>query len=223
MVVLEYNGQHYYTGIINRKGSVNENSVPGASGNYTKNTKYGETFERKDVNPILLNEGDIVYEGRFGHSIKFGSEIVKRKEKTEYKPQIKIVAGHRQQVVSKFGQRINMNLESINDDDSSIYVTGTSLKNGKIEDKKIQIKSNSIFINGKNINLNSDNIKLGNDAEQPVVKGDELVKLLDRIVQAISTGANAFTTETAAGKTIQGLLDLLPDTKNILSKKVKTS
>ena len=44
VVVIEYNGQHYYTGIINRKGSVNENSVPGASGNYVKDTKYGKTF-----------------------------------------------------------------------------------------------------------------------------------------------------------------------------------
>jgi len=61
VVVLEYNGQHYYTGIINRKGSVNENSIPGAAGNYVENTKYGKTFERKDVQPIRINEGDIVF------------------------------------------------------------------------------------------------------------------------------------------------------------------
>jgi len=210
VVVVEYNGQHYYTSIINRKNSPNENSIPGVAGNYVENTKFGETFERKGVNHIQVNEGDIVFEGRFGHSIKFGSERVKQNNKTEQKPQIKIVAGHRDTT------------ENIDKDDSSIYLLG-GLGIAENDDKKIQIKSNSIFINGKNINLNSDNIKLGNDAEQPVVKGDELVKLLDRIVQAISTGANAFTTETGAGKTIQGLLDLLPDTKNILSKKVKTS
>ena len=205
VVVVEYNGQHYYTSIINRKGSVNENSIPGASGTYTKDTQYGETFQRQDIKSLEIGEGCILWEGRFGQSIHFG------KKDKEQKPQIKIVAGHRGTT------------ENIDKDDSSIYLSGASLKKAKIEDKKIQIKSNSIFINGENINLNSDNIKLGNDAEQPVVKGDELVKLLDRIVQAISTGANAFTTETTAGKTIQGLLDLLPDTKNILSKKVKTT
>ena len=88
VVVVEYNGQHYYTSIINRKGSVNENSVPGASGNYVKNTKYGKTFERKDVKPLEIGEGCILWEGRYGQSIHFGSEIVKRKEKTEYKPLI---------------------------------------------------------------------------------------------------------------------------------------
>ena len=39
VVAIEYNGQHYYTSIINRKGSINENSIPGASGTYEKNNK----------------------------------------------------------------------------------------------------------------------------------------------------------------------------------------
>ena len=52
VVVIEYNGQHYYTSIINRKGSTNENSIPGASGDYIKNTKYGETFEKKMLNHL---------------------------------------------------------------------------------------------------------------------------------------------------------------------------
>ena len=38
VVVAEYNGQNYYTAIINRKSSLNENSVPGISGTYTPNT-----------------------------------------------------------------------------------------------------------------------------------------------------------------------------------------
>ena len=211
VVVVEYNGQHYYTSIINRKGSVNENSIPGAAGNYVRNTKYGEKFERKDVQPIFINEGDIVFEGRFGQSIKFGSKRVKQNGKIEQKPLIKIVVGHRGTT------------ENINNDDSSIYLSGGLSKAGS-DDKKIQIKSDDIFITGRqNIQLESDIIKIGNNADQPVVKGDELVKIIDGIVKAISDGANAFTTETGAGKTIQALLKLLPDTKKILSEKVKTS
>jgi len=145
VVVLEYNGQHYYTSIINRKGSVNENSIPGAAGNYVRNTKYGKTFERKDVQPIFINEGDIVFEGRYGQSIKFGSN--------KQKPQIKIVAGHRGKGV----------LESLNKDDSSIYLHG-GVDNNDNDSKKIEIKSNdmsikkclpnssdSIVCNGKNL------------------------------------------------------------------------
>ena len=40
VVVTEYNGQHYYTSIINRKSSINENAIPGASGTYEKNTNF---------------------------------------------------------------------------------------------------------------------------------------------------------------------------------------
>jgi hypothetical protein len=133
VVVTEYNGQHFYTSIINRKGSINENSMPGASGNYVKNTKYGETFERKDVTPIFINEGDIVFEGRFGQSIKFGS--------SKQKPVIKIIAGHR-------GRRGLGTVEDFNNDDSSIYLHG-GIDNNDYDSKKIQIKSNDIFITGK--------------------------------------------------------------------------
>ena len=69
VIVAEFNGQFFYSTIINRKGSQNENSIPGASGTYTKNTKYGNTFERKKVKPIEIGEGCITFEGRFGQTL----------------------------------------------------------------------------------------------------------------------------------------------------------
>ena len=66
VVVVEYNGQHYYTSIINRKGSPNENSIPGTAKPFEKNTTYGKTFERKQVKQIEIGEGCILYQGRFG-------------------------------------------------------------------------------------------------------------------------------------------------------------
>ena len=102
---------------------------------------------------------------------------------------------------------------------------GNKFDNEVLEGKKVLIKSDGIFISGRQeIRLNSSNVKLGgNDNLEPVVKGDQLVKLLDGIVKALSDGANAFTTEKAAGTTIQLLLAKLPNTKSILSEKVKTS
>ena len=208
VVVIEYNGQHYYTSIINRKGSTNENSIPGAGGGYTENTKYGKTFERRNVKPLEIGEGCILYEGRFGQSIHFdGHNNV---------PSIKI----RTNIDESDGE---FTTENIDEDDSSIYLTsdglrGKSFEGQKIEGKNILIKSDSIFIKGDDIRLGS---RVYNNL-QPVVKGDELVKVLDAIVQAISDGANAFTTEKAAGTLIQNLLKLVPKTKTILSNTVKT-
>ena len=70
--VIEYNNQHYYTSIIARKNNVNENSIPGLSGDYQTDATYGKTFERKRIKNIYVNEGQIVFEGRFGNTIKFG-------------------------------------------------------------------------------------------------------------------------------------------------------
>ena len=197
VVVVEYNGQHFYTSIINRKGSVNENSIPGAAGNYVRNTKYGKTFERKNVQPIFINEGDILFEGRFGHSIKFGSEIV-TKTKTvdneevkinEHKPLIKIVASHRDEVNP---------VESLNNDDSSIYLSGGVDSNDN-ESKKIQIKSNDIFITGKrNIFLEADEvfinakkvgtIKMGDPRAPmlPTVNGQKMLEFQNSIVGVLT-------------------------------------
>ena len=203
VVVAEYNGQHFYTSIINRKGSVNENSIPGASGVYEKNTKYGETFERRDVQPISINEGDIVFEGRYAQSIKFGSN--------KQKPQIKIVAGHRGVT------------ENIDNDDSSIYLYG-ALNNSDIEDKKIQIKSNSIFINGSDIRLGT---TVENDL-QPVAKGDTVKEILDDIVNVLSQVLPIAidNTQTPISSKNPALLETINSlknkTKNILSTKVKT-
>jgi len=203
VVVVEYNGQHFYTSIINRKGSVNENSIPGASGVYEKNTKYGETFERKDVQPISINEGDIVFEGRYAQSIKFGSN--------KQKPQIKIVAGHRGVT------------ENIDNDDSSIYLYG-ALNNSDIEDKKIQIKSNSIFIKGSDIRLGT---AIETDL-QPVAKGDTVKEILDDIVDVLSQVLPIAidNTQTPISTKNPALLtkinSLKTKTKNILSTKVKT-
>ena len=170
VVVIEYNGQHYYTSIINRKGSINENSIPGASGNYVKDTKYGKTFERKKVKQLKIGEGCILYEGRFGQSMHFdGHDNI---------PSIKI----RTNIDESDG---DFTTENIDSDDSSIYLTSNGLRgekfdNQQIEGKKILLKSDGIFIKGSDI-------RLGSSVEtelEPVVKGNSLKKLLDQVFQA---------------------------------------
>jgi hypothetical protein len=212
VVVIEYNGQHYYTSIINRKGSVNENSIPGASGGYTKNTKYGETFERKKVKPLEIGEGCIAYEGRFGQSIHFdGHDNV---------PSIKI----RTNIDESDGE---FTTENIDEDDSSIYLTsdglrGKSFEGQKIEGKNILIKSDSIFIKGDDIRLGS---RVDNNL-QPVVKGDELVEFLDTLLSKLQLVAPKITgPSSAAGVELTKVVSELKvqlKKKTILSNTVKT-
>ncbi len=161
VVVVEYNGQHFYTSIINRKGSVNENSIPGASGIYEKNTKYGETFERRNVKPLEITEGSILWEGRFGQSIHFGNNNLK--------PVIKIVAGNR-------GTTENLNV-----DDSSIYLSGAG-ENSSDGTKKIQIKSDDIFITGReNLYLEANEIFINGKSQNTIKMGDPRAPMVPTI------------------------------------------
>tara|TARA_R100000734_G_C3305655_1_gene96150 strand:+ start:29 stop:1060 length:1032 start_codon:yes stop_codon:yes gene_type:complete len=72
----------YYLDTINIQSSINENRLPGLS--LSKNLKInvserkpaGFTFdETKKISPLQPYEGDMLFEGRFGNSIRFGSTI----------------------------------------------------------------------------------------------------------------------------------------------------
>ena len=212
VLVGDYNNQHYYFGIINRTNSVNENAQPGIAegSSNTTNTKYGKTFERKDIRPVTVNEGEIVYSGRFGQSIKFGCNT------SDNSPNIKIRCGQKSEIPDSPNQPVK---EDIERDGSSIYLLDNGLPYNaqddselfdgeQIENKKILIKSDGIFISGRdniklrcinnitvdtpNFNVSGDEVQLGSTetAElQPVVKGDDLMNLLVDMISAVD---NAF-------------------------------
>ena len=189
VVVVEYNGQHYYTSIINRKGSPNENSIPGTAKPFEKNTTYGKTFERKQVKQIEIGEGCILYQGRFGQSIHFdGHNNV---------PSIKI----RTNIDESDG---NLTTESIDTDDSSIYLLSDGLRGQKFD------------------------IRLGTAVEtdlQPVVKGDDLLELFEDLISALENATFigvAPGSPTTPAVNVAQFTNLRTKLKNILSTKVKT-
>ena len=178
--VVEYSGQHYYSGVINRTNKPNENAIA----NYSEGSKYGETFERKDVKHIKINEGDIVFNGRFNSGIVLGSD--------DNKAVTKIVVGQRNITDNLYSQNIDS-------DDSSIYLlsdgTSTRLDGQRIEGKKVLIKSDGIFISSGDVRLGS---SIENELE-PVVKGIELKKIIDLLLDsAISTKQAEVVTKLAA-------------------------
>jgi len=214
VVVVEREGVVYYTKIVNRKGSVNENSIPGVVGDYDSTTQYGKNFKRTEVKPIKMKETSILREGRFGEAIHFDG--------SNNEPTIKISTQNKSTTEEMYREE--------NPDDrntSSIYLTS---EGDDIEGKKVLIQSNGIFITGRsevkinapNLSVIKDEVKLGSkEADQSLVLGEELVTVLETLISGLTNAANAFTTEKAAGTAIQTALKLV-NTKNILSKKVKT-
>ena len=215
VVVIEYNGQHFYTSIINRKGSINENSIPGASGGYVKNTKYGEKFERTNVKPLEIGEGCVLFEGRTGQSIHFDSH--------HNVPSVKI----RTNIDTGEG---DFTTENIDEDDSSIYLTsdglrGKSFAGKKIEGKNIIIKSDNIFISGDSVNINSKSgqtIKMGNPSlpMKPTVRGDVLLQFQSDIITILNDIQQILAipnTAAIAGKAVT----LIPKIKRVVETVTK--
>tara|TARA_Y100000114_G_scaffold14162_1_gene11475 strand:- start:169 stop:1095 length:927 start_codon:yes stop_codon:yes gene_type:complete len=212
--VIEFNGQHYYTDIINKLNSPNENALAGTS-DYDELKKYGETFTRNNnVKHIDISEGDIVFNGRFNNSITLGSNGAN-------KPITKIVVGHR--VIEN-----NLFKQTIDRDDASIYLVSdeasTTLDGQSVVGKKVLIKSDGIFIS-------SNDIRLGTSVEndlQPIAKGNTVKEILDDIVDVLSQVLPIAidNTQTPISTKNPALLtkinSLKTKTKNILSTKVKT-
>ena len=232
LTVVEREGVPHFTDVVNRKGSLNENSIPGVVGGYDSNTQYGKNFKRTKVTPIEIGEGCIVREGRFGQSIHFD--------------------GHNNVPTIKISNSIytgdkEYRPERIDDDDSSIYFTSKGLPGNnpfdgnKIEGKKVLIQSDGIFIKGReevrinapNLSVIDDEVKLGSrNATQPVVLGDDLKEFLtDFVTDLLSlapaiagsgNSAGAATAGTQLTTKMTGLLQKLNTPNKMLSKKVKT-
>ena len=225
VVVVEREGISYFTNIVNRKNSMNENSIPGVVGDYNQTTQYGKAFLRTEIKPIELKESSILREGRFGEAIHFDG--------SNNEPTIKISTQNKSTTEEPYRKE--------NPDDrntSSIYLTSESDDEGK----KVLIQSNGIFITGRNevrikasedLKINSPNLivngnetKLGSEgAEQPIIRGDDLVQFLESMLSQLSTAANAFTTDKPGGTALQGAMTALKGQLNLStmkSNKVKT-
>jgi len=188
VAVIEFNNKHYYTDIINRQNSPNENALAGTSG-YDELKKYGDTFQRdKSIKHIDINEGDIVFNSRFNGGIVLGSD--------DNKAVTKIVVGHKKVKNNLYSQNIDF-------DDSSIYLmsegTATNLNGQRVEGKKVLIKSDDIFITGRNnIFLEADEvfinakkvgtIKMGDPRAPmvPTIRGDVMLKFQSDILTLFS-------------------------------------
>jgi hypothetical protein len=115
--------QRYYTGTINLWNNQQQNSPSGDS--------LGRTFtEKADIRPLLAFEGDILHQGRKGNGIRFGSTVKYHVDTNEWSsvgddgdPIIIMVNGY---ITTDTGS-LAPNIEEINKEESSIYLTSTQL------------------------------------------------------------------------------------------------
>jgi len=238
VAVTEYNGQHYYIGIINRKNSPNENSIPGVTGPYDPDAKLGETMTRNtDIRHVKVCEGEVLYEGRFGNSIKLGCDH------DNNTPNIRIRAG--QQLLNK-EQVDDSNIlveENINNDASSIYLTTDEIINfdGKnISGTNIFMKSDALHFSArsgiihmkakKNIILEGDEvfinakkagtIKMGDPKAVfiPTINGQKLFELITSLTKVLlgipQMAATAGADVRAAADIAKGTNDIVKQLKN---------
>ena len=145
----------YYLSTVDLQSSINENMIPGISGELTAeqiNTLTpGKSFSRKSVSPIQPYEGDVIIEGRSGNSIRFGSSIETMSntpagyyykspswQSTQNGDPIIVLSNRLDNQAKK-----EFVVENINSDASSLYLTSTQTLNNLKLSKELTIYNSS--------------------------------------------------------------------------------
>ena len=231
VIGVRYLSDYYYISSLNLFGNPNLNAQHGVSRLKRKNTleselgldtpnegddkgtKIGYYIDEgrdTDARKLLPNEGDVIIEGRFGNTIRLGSDV--KNENTE-SPNIILNVGQSKDEFPNTKQPIE---EKVDTDGSSIYMTTnqtlefvggmeTQLVTGPYEGNNILISSDRILFNTKNggdigmfsnnnlslgakteVVLESPVVKVGSTgASEPQVLGQILYDKLDALVTAI--------------------------------------
>jgi len=114
--------QKYYTGIVNMWNNPQQNSPTGVEGNKT-------FIEKSDIRNLVPFEGDIIYQGRKGNGMRFGSTVKVYSDINEWSstgddgdPITILVNGY-----VTTDQSSQINVEEVNKELSSIYMTSTQV------------------------------------------------------------------------------------------------
>jgi hypothetical protein len=195
--------QKYYTGVLNIWNNVQHNSPDGVDNNKT-------FIESSDVRNLAPFAGDIIYQGRKGAGIRFGSTVKLQSDRNEWSsagedgdPITILVNGY---VTTDTGSLVP-NVEEINKEKSSIYMTTTQavpLMPGTSIINKKSYRLNPKDYNSSQIILNSDRITLNS-------KKDEILLFSNSIIE-LNTDSNI---NINAGKIIHLHVDPTPSTSTL--------
>ena len=167
VIVVNYFGTDYYTQKLNLLHSVNTNNFPGLSTAYNPqaNEIYKEnlpTVQNSKIREIDSEEGDITFNGRFGNTIRLGSNIKEIKEGDGVKEHTG--KENSPNVIIRAGQGVEESIptkpikEDINLDGSSLWMTTDQLVPFERSSEKAHAKTYPQKYDGKQIIINSDRI-----------------------------------------------------------------
>lgn len=210
-------------------GDYNEVSlgVPNVSSTFSNNPKLGEGFESADkVQPIQPFVGDVIQQGRFGQSIRFGytPSVTNSSKKpswtsTDVSSPITILRnGGARSEYNKF------TIEDVNEDDTSIWMTskqkvGLTPSNGfslgvlpvgqysnpqlilNSERVVINSKSDSVLISGnKSVNVSTSNWKADMDTMFNQIEAlKNQIQAINNALIPLASGLTAIPLTTAVG------------------------
>ena len=162
--------QKYYTGVINIWNNNQQNSL--------SNDSLGATFsENADIRKLLSFEGDRIYQGRKGNGIRFGSTVKMTPMLNEWSntgnngdPITILVNGY----ITTDQKQITPNIEEINKELSSIYLTSTQ-RIPLIPDRNVNLnpitnpKIVSSYFGSSQLLFNSDRLVLNSKKDEVMI------------------------------------------------------
>jgi hypothetical protein len=212
----------YYFSPYSIQSSINSNLLPGISYNTiseaeAQKIKPGVNFESKSISPLQPYEGDLMIEGRWGNTLRFGSTTKNESglinaswhgaASTVGDPIIILSNGQINKPNKQFV------VENIQTDNASIYLTSTQkIKQFKLQNKlkigtsesafsKPQLigtadriiltaKTDIVAIDSqKGIELHAPNINIGiSDEKEPLLHSTATIELLKKLIQICQIG-----------------------------------
>lgn len=209
----------YYLSTVDIQSSINDNTIPGLSIQLSQEqidaTLPGVTFKPKVISPLQPFEGDVLMEGRWGNSIRFGSTVDLSDSYSINRPwegkqngdPITIIANGQKNYTNK-----QFTVENIETDDASLYLTSTQnipnikLNNilkiggsdsafnksqfiGTADRVILKAKTDVIALDSqKGIELLSPKINIGTGPYEPILQGPIVRDLLRTIISVIQSG-----------------------------------
>ncbi len=248
VLVFKALGTYFYIGPVNIKRKITENAAPIAGRLQQRNdnqdvrnqraraagvltqprlnvNQVGTVFRELNVNPLKVFEGDVLFQGRYGNSIRFGSSQMIRSAFGEQNPNIILRAGQgpgRSKTTEDEGPAA-LTAESINTDPSSIWMVSNQILGLVPATYATNIYLNSLFekptkFDGASILLNSDRLILNSKQTSIFLfakKGIHLNSLEDGIT-ADTSGPIAFSTPNNFSVTSDKTLSLTSVKEDII-------
>lgn len=230
----------YYLTTLSVLSNTNINYLTGLSESNNDESLPGKTFKEKPVSILQSYEGDLIVEGRWGNSIRFGSSIDTRAAVVDTIPNYSGNSGDPIIILSNSKARSSrLVTEDVEKDSASVYLTSTQRINnlttnnpvsadtisvskfansqfiGIADRVVLKSKSDSIILDGKrSIEINAPKIYLGSStSKEPLLHSDAVVKLLQKLVTLVKIGF-----ADSSGIVCTPLYDSLPDAETLFQQ-----